>query len=100
MSLRSRDGRVDTGPPRRLLTMTTQMVDWQLAVTLGSRLAGSGPVVESDEAAAIVAELREGADRSTAYVRGFTGLEAGGRAAPGPPGDPPGGVPAHAARVS
>ncbi len=62
--------------------MTTQMVDWQLAVTLGSRLAGPGPVVESDEAAAIVAELREGADRSTAYVRAFTGLEAGERTAP------------------
>src|SRR4051794_17808378 len=82
MSLRSRDGRVETGPPRRLLTMTTQMVDWQLAVTLGSRIAGSGPVVSQDEAAATVAELRAGADRSTAYVRGFTGLEAGERTAP------------------
>src|SRR6476469_7835333 len=62
--------------------MTTQMVDWELAVTLGSRLAGTGPVVTSDEAAATVAELREGADRSTAYVRDFTGLEAGARTAP------------------
>ena len=62
--------------------MTTEMVDWQLAVTLGSRLAGAGPVVSPDEAAATVAELRDGADRSTAYVRGFTGLEAGERTAP------------------
>jgi coenzyme F420 biosynthesis associated uncharacterized protein len=62
--------------------MTTQMVDWELAVTLGSRLAGSGPTVSGDEAAATVAELREGADRSTAYVREFTGLEAGARTAP------------------
>ena len=62
--------------------MTTEMVDWQLAVTLGSRLAGAGPVVTEDEAAATVAELREGADRSTAYVRAFTGLEAGERTAP------------------
>jgi coenzyme F420 biosynthesis associated uncharacterized protein len=62
--------------------MTTEMVDWQLAVSLGSRLAGSGPVVDADEAAATVAELRDGADRSTAYVRGFTGLEAGERTAP------------------
>ncbi len=62
--------------------MTTEMVDWQLAVTLGSRIAGSGPVVSQDEAAATVAELRAGADRSTAYVRGFTGLEAGERTAP------------------
>ena len=62
--------------------MTTEMVDWQLAVTLGSRLAGAGPVVDADEAAATVAELRDGADRSTAYVREFTGLEAGERTAP------------------
>ncbi len=62
--------------------MTTTMVDWELAVTLGSRLAGSGPVVTADEAAATVAELREGADRSTAHVREFTGLEAGSRTAP------------------
>jgi len=62
--------------------MTSEMVDWKLAVTLGSRLAGSGPVVDADEAAATVAELRDGADRSTAYVRGFTGLEAGERTAP------------------
>jgi coenzyme F420 biosynthesis associated uncharacterized protein len=62
--------------------MTTQMVDWEFAVTLGSRLAGNGPVVTSDEAAATVAELRAGADRSTAYVRDFTGLEAGARTAP------------------
>ena len=62
--------------------MTTEMVDWQLAVSLGSRLAGSGPVVDADEAAATVAELRDGADRSTAYVRDFTGLEAGERTAP------------------
>ena len=40
--------------------MTTEMVDWQLAVTLGSRLAGAGPVVSADEAAATVAELRDG----------------------------------------
>src|SRR3954470_11939782 len=62
--------------------MTTEMVDWQLAVTLGPRLGGPRPVVSPDEAAATVAELREGADRSTAYVRGFTGLEAGERTAP------------------
>ena len=62
--------------------MTTEMVDWQLAVTLGSRIAGAGPVVNQEEAAATVAELRAGADRSTAYVRGFTGLEAGERTAP------------------
>nr|WP_151085242.1 zinc-dependent metalloprotease [Nocardioides cynanchi] len=58
------------------------MVDWQLAVSLGSRLAGAGPEVSAGEAAATVAELREGANRSTSYVRDFTGLDAGALSAP------------------
>jgi coenzyme F420 biosynthesis associated uncharacterized protein len=62
--------------------MSTEMVDWQLAVALGTRIAGAGPEVTSEEAAATVAELREGADRSTSYVREFTGLDAGERTAP------------------
>jgi coenzyme F420 biosynthesis associated uncharacterized protein len=62
--------------------MTTEMVDWALAVSLGSRLAGAGPQISSDEAEQTVAELRAGADRSTSYVREFTGLEAGERTAP------------------
>jgi coenzyme F420 biosynthesis associated uncharacterized protein len=62
--------------------MTSNMVDWDFAVTLGSRIAGAGPEVRPDEAAATVAELRAGADRSTSYVRDFTGLEAGEKTAP------------------
>jgi coenzyme F420 biosynthesis associated uncharacterized protein len=62
--------------------MTTEMVDWGLAVSLGSRLAGAGPDVSVEEAEATVAELREGANRSTAYVREFTGLDAGALVAP------------------
>jgi coenzyme F420 biosynthesis associated uncharacterized protein len=62
--------------------MTSNMVDWDFAVTLGSRIAGPGPEVRPDEAAATVAELRAGADRSTSYVRDFTGLEAGEKTAP------------------
>ncbi|HEX3220991.1 MAG TPA: zinc-dependent metalloprotease [Nocardioides sp.] len=62
--------------------MTTEMVDWELAVALGARIAGAGPQISADEAARTVAELRAGADRSTAYVREFTGLEAGERTAP------------------
>jgi coenzyme F420 biosynthesis associated uncharacterized protein len=58
------------------------MVDWDLAVSFGSRLAGAGPEVSADEAAATVAELREGANRSTSYVREFTGLDAGALSAP------------------
>ena len=58
------------------------MVDWDLAVRVGSRLAGEGPTVGRDEAAAIVEELRAGADRSTGLVREFTGLVARDHSAP------------------
>jgi coenzyme F420 biosynthesis associated uncharacterized protein len=62
--------------------MTTDMVDWALAVSIGTRLAGAGPEVTAEEAEATVTELREGADRSTAYVRDYTGLDAGALTAP------------------
>ena len=52
------------------------LVDWDFAVTVGSRVAGPGPEVSADEAAAAVVELREGANRSTPLVREFTGLQA------------------------
>lgn len=58
------------------------MVDWDLAVSIGSRLAGEGPTVRRDEAAAAVAELRAGAERSTGLVREFTGLVARDHSAP------------------
>jgi coenzyme F420 biosynthesis associated uncharacterized protein len=58
------------------------MVDWELAVLLGGRVAGNGPVVSAGEADAAVAELRAAADRSTGLVREFTGLSAGERTAP------------------
>ena len=72
------------------------MVDWDLAVGIGSRLAGQGPDVGPDEAAAVVAELRESADRSTGLVRGFTGLVAEERTAPVLVVDRPGWVQANA----
>jgi coenzyme F420 biosynthesis associated uncharacterized protein len=56
--------------------MATDLVDWDFAVRLGSRIAGDGPVVGPAEARAAVAELRGDAERSTAYVRDFTGLAA------------------------
>ena len=62
--------------------MTTEMVDWELAVSIGSRLAGAGPEVTAEEAEATVAELRDGAARSTAYVHEFTRLDAGALTAP------------------
>ena len=58
------------------------MVDWDLAVRVGTRLAGPGPEIARDEAHAAVAELRAGADRSTALVRDFTGLVAADHTAP------------------
>jgi coenzyme F420 biosynthesis associated uncharacterized protein len=62
--------------------MTTEMVDWGLAVSLGTRIAGAGPQVSTAQAAQTVAELREGAERSTSFVRDFTGLDAGALTAP------------------
>ncbi|CAI9400425.1 hypothetical protein HIDPHFAB_00400 [Nocardioides sp. T2.26MG-1] len=58
------------------------MVDWDLAVSLGSRIAGDGPTVDRDTAAAVVAELRADADRSTGLVRDYTGMVAAERTAP------------------
>ena len=59
-----------------------EMVDWDLAVSLGSRMAGEGPTVSREEADAVVAELRAGAARSTPLVRDFTGLDGGDGTAP------------------
>ena len=72
------------------------MVDWALAVSLGSRLAGEGPQITRTDADAVVAELRAGADRSTGLVRGFTGLEGGERTAPVLVVDRPGWIAANA----
>jgi coenzyme F420 biosynthesis associated uncharacterized protein len=58
------------------------MIDWDLAVRLGSRLAGEGPTVSRPDAEAVVSELRDGANRSTGLVRDFTGLVAADHTAP------------------
>lgn len=58
------------------------MIDWDLAVRVGGRLVGDGPEVSRGEALAAVAELREGAVRSSPLVREFTGLVAAERTAP------------------
>ncbi|TQK73195.1 MULTISPECIES: zinc-dependent metalloprotease [unclassified Nocardioides] len=72
------------------------MIDWGLAVALGSRLAGDGPVVSRAEADEAVAELRAGAHRSTGLVREFTGLDAPQGTAPILVVDRPGWVQANA----
>ncbi len=58
------------------------MVDWDFAVSLGSKIAGDGPEVSREEADAAVEELRAGANRSTGLVRDFTGLVAADHTAP------------------
>ncbi len=50
------------------------MVDWDLAVTTASKMAGPGPTIARSEAEAVVDELRAGARRSTPLVSEFTGL--------------------------
>ncbi|NYI99459.1 coenzyme F420 biosynthesis associated uncharacterized protein [Nocardioides thalensis] len=72
------------------------VIDWRLAVSLGSKIAGEGPEVSRDEAAEVVAELRAGAARSTGLVRDFTGLDAPDGTAPVLVVDRPGWVQANA----
>ena len=72
------------------------MVDWDLAVSVGSRMAGDGPTVTDAEANDAVAELRAGAERSTPLVREFTGLVAQERTAPILVVDRPGWIQANA----
>jgi len=59
-----------------------EMVDWDLAVRLGAKLGGDGPVVSRTEADAVVAELRADAGRATGLVKEFTGLDAAADTAP------------------
>ncbi len=72
------------------------MIDWDLAVRVGSRLVGEGPHVTRSEADEAVEELRAGAERSTPLVREYTGLVASDRTAPVLVVDRPGWVQANA----
>jgi coenzyme F420 biosynthesis associated uncharacterized protein len=58
------------------------MIDWDLAVSAATRMAGPGPMITRAEADDAVAELKAGAHRSTPLVREFTGLVAEERTAP------------------
>jgi coenzyme F420 biosynthesis associated uncharacterized protein len=77
-----------------------EMIDWELAISVGSRFAGTGPQVTRAEAEAVVAQLRADAGRSTSLVRDFTGLVAAdhesGAAAPLLVVDRPGWIRANA----
>jgi coenzyme F420 biosynthesis associated uncharacterized protein len=72
------------------------MVDWDFAVSVGTRIAGDGPEVSRDEADEVVEELRAGAGRSTGLVREFTGLVAADHTAPVLVVDRPGWIRANA----
>ena len=72
------------------------MVDWDLAVRVGSRLVGEGPQVSRAEAVDAVEELRAGAERSSPLVREYTGLVASERTAPVLVVDRPGWIQANA----
>jgi coenzyme F420 biosynthesis associated uncharacterized protein len=72
------------------------MIDWELAISVGARFAGTGPPVSRAEADAVVAELRQDANRSTALVRDYTGLVAEEQTAPLLVVDRPGWIRANA----
>ena len=54
----------------------SDVIDWNLAVSAGVRLAPAGPQVTPDEAAHIVADIRSAAHRAIEPVREVTGLTA------------------------
>jgi coenzyme F420 biosynthesis associated uncharacterized protein len=76
--------------------MSVEMVDWDLAVTIGTRVAGEGPQVTREVADQVVTELRDDANLSTGLVREFTGLVAEERTAPVLAVDRPGWIRANA----
>lgn len=51
-----------------------ELVDWDVAVATATRLVRPGPAVSYEEAAAVVADLRDLAARAEDHVRAFTGL--------------------------
>lgn len=52
-----------------------QMIDWNLAVSTGSRLVRAGPQVSREEARRVVAELRDLSSQAVRHVSDFTGME-------------------------
>lgn len=51
-----------------------QLVDWDLAAATARRLRRAGPRVTYDEAAAVVADLRQLTDEAAGHVAAYTGL--------------------------
>ncbi|MDP9395658.1 MAG: zinc-dependent metalloprotease [Actinomycetota bacterium] len=72
------------------------MIDWDFAVTTGTRLVRSGPSVTRDEAREAVADLRGHAAAARRHVREHTGLVAADNGSPLAVIDRPGWVRANA----
>jgi coenzyme F420 biosynthesis associated uncharacterized protein len=53
------------------------LVDWDVATATATRLVPPGPPVSYEDAAAVVAELRDAAGGAREHVRAFTGMAAG-----------------------
>src|SRR5215212_1039212 len=65
----------DVGPVAYSQCMATSVVDWTIALNTAKKLVKPGPDISRQGAAAVVAELRECANRAEAYVTQVTGLE-------------------------
>src|SRR5215218_8322397 len=55
--------------------MATSVIDWTIALNTAKKLVKPGPDISREGAAAVVAELRDCANRAEAYVTQVTGLE-------------------------
>ncbi len=62
--------------------MSTTVVDWTVALSTATRLVQPGPSITRDGARAVVADLRDCANRAEAYVAEVTGLRAASGTAP------------------
>ena len=77
--------------------MNSSMVDWDLAVSTGTRLVRAGPQISAAEAREAVAQLRDHAAEAHEHVAGFTGLHASTDGASVAVIDRPGWIQANAA---
>jgi coenzyme F420 biosynthesis associated uncharacterized protein len=55
--------------------MSSQMIDWNVAVQTGTRLVRPGPQISQDEARRVVEELRDLSRVAQGHVRKFTGID-------------------------
>src|SRR5881394_159117 len=80
--------------PERVV-MPASMIDWNVAVSTGTRLVRPGPRVSPREARQVVVELRELSKVAQGHVRDFTGMDGGIDASPAKVVDRPGWIQAN-----